>query len=1035
MTLGRRFTIEHWADTFIVEVLPGPERAAATRSETERALSQLLFDYRNYDRRIGRSIETLHGALFSPALTTRSAPGAGASAASAVAMDRVSRDLEAAARAGRLSITRRLPSQPTRRELSLAPLAGVLGPAPEAEPTFFEATFVDEIGQPISGLAVVLTADGKPNQLTTDGSGKVRLDGVRASFADLRVSSVKGLRDIVEPRWTSTRPGKMPTAPGLLKLPLTDDLSNLSLESALPQLIVIVPPLGKIFIELFDRSGRVRHADRKYTISGPTSFSGTTDADGRLVHDEVLPGDYTLKLTLSFFEGTPHEVTDDYESALVVSDSAGSAPQQRRIGAVPFVVFARARGFLFDTNKSFLLPTAVGALEKMRDLYEQNSPSQLLIVGHTDTTAEPNINNPLSVARAKSVKAYLEDDVDTWLKNYDESGKGKWGPREDRLMVTAMPDFGLRTPDEDLISWFQRTRALTVDGKAGPETRKQLITEYMALDGTSLKDDDQFQIAITTHGAGENFPLAGTGLELDQAAANDQEDALDRRAELFFFDEDFGILPAPSTPDGKEYLEWRASAAENHDFPVAGIGRKATVIELQDALFRTNSCVVMPKGDAPSSGGKPAPTSVGVFASVLRFNEEHPGKKHFIAGHTDTTSTVDFNQTLSQERARCALALLDGDRDAFTALADERHTVGDYKQMLSFATQAFADLNVGSGGFDCDPGPIDDNPATGIAAVRKFQEQYNQNKAAIGATGPDLTVDGDVGPLTWGALFDMLEFALQRELGEDATGVTALRQKLTWVDDGRKALGFSEHHAVDQIGRDNVRSQSNRRVEILHFDLGEEPDLVLAESDPDVSELYLPGQFEHATLDPLVSALPWRGTWDALTAGINNTRLMQLQAPGLPAGTPLTFEVRLFGVGSLEPGTAVAAQDNAVIPFNAWDAPDDVPFVGDLAAGGEFPQAFFDFVIEGGGRRIESQNRLLYQDSVSLVLQVTDEGVQRTLANEAYTLCTPWGRRSGTTDAQGTLSEARLGPGGGLIALRGAHLVHSLVLDHGWDSG
>src|SRR5690606_7581733 len=97
----------------------------------------------------------------------------------------------------------------------------------------------------------------------------------------------------------------------------------------------------------------------------------------------------------------------------------------------------------------------------------------------------------------------------------------------------------------------------------------------------------------------------------------------------------------------------------------------------------------------------------------------------------------------------------------------------------------------------------------------KFQAAYNANKLAIGATAPDLAVDGDIGPLTWGALFDVFEFGLREELGEDATAVAALRKKLVFVDNERKALGFSEHHPVEQIGRDGVRSQTNRRVEIL----------------------------------------------------------------------------------------------------------------------------------------------------------------------------------------------------------------------------
>jgi hypothetical protein len=102
--------------------------------------------------------------------------------------------------------------------------------------------------------------------------------------------------------------------------------------------------------------------------------------------------------------------------------------------------------------------------------------------------------------------------------------------------------------------------------------------------------------------------------------------------------------------------------------------------------------------------------------------------------------------------------------------------------------------------------------------------------------------------LTWGAIFDVYEFGLRQELDVDEAGVADLRKSVVFVDDKRKALGFSEHQPVDQVGRDNVQSQSNRRVELLFFDTGEEPDLVLAESDPDISELYLPAEYKHTTL-------------------------------------------------------------------------------------------------------------------------------------------------------------------------------------------
>ena len=57
---------------------------------------------------------------------------------------------------------------------------------------------------------------------------------------------------------------------------------------------------------------------------------------------------------------------------------------------------ARMRRLCFDTNKCFLLPTDKEAMQKLREIYAPNKSNQLLIVGHTDTTAEPDINDPLS---------------------------------------------------------------------------------------------------------------------------------------------------------------------------------------------------------------------------------------------------------------------------------------------------------------------------------------------------------------------------------------------------------------------------------------------------------------------------------------------------------------------------------------------------------------------------------------------------------------------------------------------------------------
>jgi hypothetical protein len=516
---------------------------------------------------------------------------------------------------------------------------------------------------------------------------------------------------------------------------------------------------------------------------------------------------------------------------------------------VPRSVLARLR-CLFNTNRAFLLPTALPSVRLLRKLYFENAPCQLLVVGHADTRGSSDFNEKLSLERAQATVAYLKDDVDAWLGFYGSGmdAKRRWGKTEDHLMIIAMPDFREKPKGEDVVRWYQRTRGLEVDGQAGKQTRGALIEEYMSLDGASL-DDLVGAVDATAHGCGEAFPLDESGEEVDAAPEDERHDPSDRRVELFFFDAEFGITPPPpgetSKPGSLEYPLWRARVVETIELGPDPGGPKVKFIELYDSLMRTNSAVVLPEGEAPSDAAADhqSLTSVSGFALVLRLNEERPGKRLFIAGHADTTAAEDFNQELSQERAECALALLTGDRAAFQSRCDTRHTVADYKQILAWIARAFPDFS-----FPCDPGTIDDNAATGAASVRRFQQAYNENRAAMGLTQGPLSVDGAVGPQTWGAFFDCYELALARELGEDAAGVSELRKLLVFVDDDRKALGFGEHFPVEELGVNNFRSQTNRRVELLLFDPGEEPDLAHAQDDPETSELYLPGNYERSPL-------------------------------------------------------------------------------------------------------------------------------------------------------------------------------------------
>lgn len=234
----------------------------------------------------------------------------------------------------------------------------------------------------------------------------------------------------------------------------------------------------------------------------------------------------------------------------------------------PWCIRARLFGMYFDTNKAFLLPSAMPGIRGIKGLYDEHPSSHLLVVGHTDTTGDPWYNDPLSLERADSVAAFLTDDVDAWYAWYAPSNafEKRWGAHEDRLMLTSLADFEARPADESPIRWYQRTRGLEVTGLANEATRRRLIAEYMAHDETTLPTGTQ----MTTHGCGESFPLSDDEIAAIASHIPEQDRVEHRRVELYFFDKALGIQPPPpgelSRSSSPEYPEWRRRARETHDF-------------------------------------------------------------------------------------------------------------------------------------------------------------------------------------------------------------------------------------------------------------------------------------------------------------------------------------------------------------------------------------------------------------------------------------------------------------------------------------
>ncbi len=238
----------------------------------------------------------------------------------------------------------------------------------------------------------------------------------------------------------------------------------------------------------------------------------------------------------------------------------------------PWVIRARLIGLYFDTNKCFLLPSALASIKQIKGLYDEEPESALLVVGHTDTSGDPSYNDPLSLERAEATAAYLQDDVDAWLGWYgqDTPWEKRWGAREDGLMFDSLPDAEALEASGNPITAYQQARGLSVDGWVGPETRRQLIADYMAHDETTLPTE----ATITAHGCGESFPLPAADLPLIEQAIGIADDQAHRRVEIVFFDRGLGVQPPPSgtisPPGSTAYPEWMKRSLRTHDFSLGG---------------------------------------------------------------------------------------------------------------------------------------------------------------------------------------------------------------------------------------------------------------------------------------------------------------------------------------------------------------------------------------------------------------------------------------------------------------------------------
>lgn len=384
-----------------------------------------------------------------------------------------------------------------------------------------------------------------------------------------------------------------------------------------------------------------------------------------------------------------------------------------------------------------------------------------------------------------------------------------------RTRFVGVPD-GARCSFEIVPAQVQLEFTLLDEEGASLAEKSFVVTDSTGTEVKGVTDDEGFASVTVAEGEVEvrvDFEAAEGKSAKDEAGTGD--DALDEDGS-----------------EGDDGSDTDEDEDESH---------KMFVLEAPSALFRLESAVVMPEGEDPSADSHDSVRSVDLFALALRFNDEQPDKSMFVAGHADTSGDFDANVVLSAQRANMVLSVISGDRETFVNLADASHTIADYKQILSWCTTEFPEI------FNCDPGKIDDVEFTGIEPLRRFQAQYNNASETFGGAAA-ISVDGSIGPETWGALFDVYQEAIRVELDETREKLQELQSNLRFVDDGRKALGFGETQPAVGAGEDGRREQANRRVEILFFADEAEPDLATAEVDPANCNIYV-DPFEREQID------------------------------------------------------------------------------------------------------------------------------------------------------------------------------------------
>jgi len=287
----------------------------------------------------------------------------------------------------------------------------------------------------------------------------------------------------------------------------------------------------------------------------------------------------------------------------------------RRLAEPPdqFEACCKVSGPTFEFDKSFVRPSVVDDLEAVQAEVANHPDAKILIMGHTDKVGRKAYNKALSERRARSVRAFITNDVDTWVELADDP-REQWGIREAQMILKDMgedePRYdpgkvdGINGPlTRAAVREFQTDNPpLAVDGQYGPNTRRVLYEKYMSGKHDIEIEADRFMNPPEEGfmGCGERNPLMrinderdADGREADEADTEERCEE-NRRVTVFLFSED----RLPRLPCGIA----DTAPCEKRVTPPARLHNSTFTCSYYDSLARYCSC----------EGGRTTPVIVTV---------------------------------------------------------------------------------------------------------------------------------------------------------------------------------------------------------------------------------------------------------------------------------------------------------------------------------------------------------------------------------------------------------------------------------------